>query len=182
MTATKWFIGSLIFVTILAILASMTSFDIFVDEWVSRMRNSVRRFILIWITGRPVGLRMWRRISLTFLAASFGVCVFSLCYAHSHISHDESHRLIVRGRAVDVLSTGNGPSRVCVQRPNRENYCGIADPSLHVKKGDEVYICPALFLSPKNSNQVRHYPDAVLITRTDALELASTGDFRIVNE
>lgn len=94
---------------------------------------------------------------------------------------DDSHYLIVRGRAMEPFFIGGGLSRVCVQRPSGEKYCGSADSSLNVKAGDEVFVRSAVFLLRTTHKKAECAPDALLITRNDAEKLAADGQFRIVD-
>jgi hypothetical protein len=94
---------------------------------------------------------------------------------------DDSRYLIVRGSATEPFFVGGGLSRVCVQRPSGEKYCGFAGPSLNVKAGDEVFIRSAVFLLRTTHKKAECAPDALLITRNDAEKLAADGQFRIVD-
>jgi hypothetical protein len=94
---------------------------------------------------------------------------------------DDSPHLIIKGSAIEIFSADGTLSRVCVQRPDKEKYCGFADSGLNVKEGDEVYIGSMLLLVRTKNNQVERTSDTVLITKEFALNLAATGKFRIVN-
>ena len=101
----------------------------------------------------------------------------------SVVRDDELLGTIVHGHVAKIQYVGGGNSRACIQRTNNNQLvCGFADSSLHLKVGDDAYTRVAEVLLWVNT--ATDGADQVfarwLITKTDALNLAATGKFTIV--
>jgi hypothetical protein len=87
--------------------------------------------------------------------------------------------IIIAGKVSDILAIGGNSTQVCVSRNPGERDCGSADSSLHVKAGDTVYIKPYALLQWNDGENIHRTPVNIVITKAEAEQLVSTGQFTI---
>jgi hypothetical protein len=113
--------------------------------------------------------------------------------AETHTTYKEQFNLPVKnqnhlnwiyvGKVIELIPIGGNISQICIPYGTnpKGKRCGRADSSLHIKKGDVVYMHPLDLLNWNDGLGDYHgfFEDNIVITKSEAEQLSATGKFTV---